>query len=454
MRMMERLLRNVGRSWDRVPKEVPVLLVKRGAGAHPFMTVEGNQLHLHTLPYQTDLPVKQSIVLEELTLDELAGTLRQMGYEATVTSEAVQAGVEKRKSFTIMDTKDRPISDGHTLETFTSKLWEMLYPLARLLQETDQDIERAIQEMFLLNTKGRWLEYWASFFGLRRALGEADEALRKRIFLTLTNIKTNDVAIEELINYSVQGKVKIEDYLPAKFRIDVTPEYMDEADMIRAIVDGIKGAGIDYLLYYRTTINEHYKGYLQDKTGKPFHENDQLKVTGEQGFEELRFGYTDVDMTRALRVGRDVIGPPKVISPWYQSNLRDDDTIEVGMSEVFPVHRVQRPEGAAFFRTNTGIIGNKMNTLYGRSWSGDIMDAIVVALAEQWEAPSEACDYSAVAGQEEHYNEPMKKGARGFRLGASTVGQGAKLARQEQRAFEGGTMRLEQDGAVLREMAL
>lgn len=456
MKMMERLLRNVGRSWDRIPKEVPVLFVRRSTGVHPFMTVDGNQLHLHTLPYQPGIPVKQSIVLEDLTLEELADTLQQMGYEAHVTDEAVKNKVEARKSHTLIDAKNVPIMDGGRLETFTSKLWEKLYPIARLLQETDNDIDRALEQMYLTTTRGSWLEYWASFFGLRRSIGENDDTLRRRIFLTFMNIKTNDVAIEELINYSVHGKVKIEDYIPAKFLIYTTPEYMDEAGIIRSIVDSIKGAGIDYLLYYRTTEDEHYKSYLQDKTGVPFQQNDRLGGGLETGFEEVRYGLEPIDMGRAFRLNKDMVLSSKVISPWHVSKLKDTVTFQVSSSEVFPVKRKQRKEDEVYFRTNSGKIGDPLHVLFGTEDYGDnLLNTIIEGLSDALRAPEDVpVGYDITATSEDHYIEPVKKGAIGFKLGASLLSATAKLSKQEQRAFEGGYMRLERDGKVVRELAL
>lgn len=299
MKMMERLLRNVGRSWDRIPKEVPVLFISRGTGAHSLMTVDNNALHFHTLPYRHNLPTKQTVALEALGLEELISIVRGMGYTAELTSEVENKKLKHRKTFTLLDASNLTLNEGSHLVTFTSKLWETLYPLARLLQEVDNDIEKAIEEMFATTTRGRWLEYWASFFGLRRLTDESDESLRKRMFVTMTNVKTNNIAIEELVRYVVQDTIVVEDKSPALMEITTDPKYIEFGSRLHEVVMSIKGAGIAYVLNFAKTWSEDYPSYYRDSNGASMTNADVLvtMVNITSMYENYTFPTEDNDIS-------------------------------------------------------------------------------------------------------------------------------------------------------------
>lgn len=275
MKMMYKLLDNVTKSWDRIPKNVPVIAVHRGNGLHFMMTVDNNQLYFHSQPYNKNLPVKQSILLEDLSLNELVDTINSMGYVSLLTSEAHEKELGERKAHTLTNDKNRTIIQPNTLTTFTSKLWEMLYPIARLLHETDNDMDKAIAQMFATSTKGKWLDYWGTFFRIKRNHGESDAVLSRRIFMSLVNLKTNNIAIEELVQFAIQSDAKVRDVAPALFEIVVAPDYIDKSGILHPIIRGVKGAGIDYFLNYMEQNAEDYRTYLSDLIGGSFRSMDK-----------------------------------------------------------------------------------------------------------------------------------------------------------------------------------
>lgn len=303
--MMKRLLANVGRSWDKVPKDVAVIQVQKGVGTHTMCTIEANQIHFHSMSYNPDLPIKQSIVLEELTLVELVGTINSMGYVANLTSEAVNSGLTARKSFALLPSKNIPIIMPADISTFTSKLWEMLYPIARLLEDTDNDMDVAIQQMYATVTSGRWLEYWASFFKIKRAYGESDALLSRRMLMALTNLKTTNLAVEELVKFAVQGKAKVADVAPALFSVEVDPLFMDKSSTLNQLIKSIKGAGIDYFLNYSVLYDENYRSYIKDLTGRDFNRMDERSGDVNWGIlKESKFGFTPLRDHPSFRLNK------------------------------------------------------------------------------------------------------------------------------------------------------
>lgn len=295
MNMIKKLLSKVGRNWGSASKDMAVIQIQQGTGMHFMYTIEGNQLHFHSMPYNSSIPIKQSILLEELTLDELISTITGMGYIANMTSEAVAKGFTTRKSFTLLPRKNVSIAVQADINTFTSKMWEMLYPIARLLEETDNDMDVALQQMFATTTKGKWLDYWATFFNIKRVSGEEDSLMARRIMMTLINLKTNNLAIEELIRFALKSDAKVNDVAPATFEVAVSADYMSQSALTDSLIQSIKGAGIAYLYQYSRLFEENYPAYIKDKTGKTANKADGSFDLVVGGFLEGQFGWKTLD---------------------------------------------------------------------------------------------------------------------------------------------------------------
>lgn len=66
----------------------------------------------------------------------------------------------------------------------------------------DANIKDALEQMSILTATKRWLDLWASYFGIGRNAGESDEALRTRIITILNQPKNTLPIIKESVrNY-------------------------------------------------------------------------------------------------------------------------------------------------------------------------------------------------------------------------------------------------------------
>jgi hypothetical protein len=292
MNMMYKLLKNVNKRWQTAPKDTAVVTIERASGKHTLVSIEGNQLYLHSSIYRSSLPSKQSIYLEDLTMDELVETINSMGYKASITSEG-----EKYRSigsFTLMPNQNIPIAKngGGELTAFTSKVWKALFPVAMLLEQVNGDIDLAIRQMYMSSASGKWLEYWATFFNIKRTVGETDSRLLRRITTDIVNPKTNNRSIEELVQYMLDSPVKVDDVQPAQFSVKLDASQMTYVDLAHELILEIKGAGMDYFLNFEGTEQENVKSYLADRVG-----GDMENMLTMKGHVELprnresRFGY-------------------------------------------------------------------------------------------------------------------------------------------------------------------
>lgn len=288
MKMMIRLLENLNRSWNKLAIEREAMKVSQGSGVHTLLTITSNQLYLHSYTFRSSLPSKQSIYMEELTIEELADTLIGMGY--TVTFEG--SIDTSQMCLTLLPVENVPITTAGSVYIYTSKLWKTLYPVARILEEADFDTDEAIKQMYATSTRGKWLDYWASFFNIKRLSGEDDKTMARRIFMTIVNLKTNNLAIEELLSYSFQTEARITDTEPAEFQVQVAPEFIAYKTLTDDIINSVKGAGIDFFYHYLKTLEENYPSYIKDKTGKALKDQDvhEVVLSGEVLFEP-KYGY-------------------------------------------------------------------------------------------------------------------------------------------------------------------
>jgi hypothetical protein len=330
MNMMNRLFDLVGKTWSRAPKDVPVLTLRRGTGSHIRFTVDDTHLHFHTMGFHPNLPIKQSIVLDELTLTELTATIQQMGYEAELTSEAAIAGLTGRNAVTLLQSANNPLDGEAHLYTFTSKLWETLYPIARLLHIAEGDIDNATRQMFADSTRGKWLDYWASFFSVRRVPGESDTSLASRMLTSINSLKTNNIAIEEMLRSALLEDVAVRDAEPALFEVELLPAFISQKEMTDELIAAVKGAGIAFAYNYLDKSEEHYPAYLQDKIGKPASAADNTLALA-TGFTEHIYGWRTDELSHFLinqsRLNQARLGLRYV--------LRDEDTVKLtGYSEA------------------------------------------------------------------------------------------------------------------------
>lgn len=330
MNMMNRLFDLVGKTWSRAPKDVPALTLRRGSGSHIRFTVDDYHLHFHTMGFHPNLPIKQSILLDGLTLTELVASIELMGYEAELTSEATVAGLTGRSALTLLHSTNSSLDGEAHIYTFTSKLWETLYPIARLLHIAEGDIDNATRQMFADSTRGSWLDYWASFFSVRRVPGESDTSLASRMLTSINSLKTNNIAIEETLRSALLEDVTVRDSEPALFDVELLPAFISQKELTDQLIASVKGAGIAFAYNYLDKSEEHYPAYLQDKIGKPASTAESLALT--TGFNEHTYGWRSVGELSLFLINQSRLNQERLGLRYV---LRDEGAVELtGYSEA------------------------------------------------------------------------------------------------------------------------
>ncbi len=276
MQLLKRILDNVGRTWNTLPTEIPTLMVERGGGKHTNMTIEPNKIYFHSVPFRSDIPTVDSIVLEGMSLEEIVAAINSMGYIAGLTEEAHAANLRTMQGYNLIPGKNIYISgDRVTIPAFTSSTWKLLYPIYRLLKVVDGDIDDAVRQMTLSTASGMWVDYWASFFEVQRKTGESDRAVIKRVFIKLFTPKVNNVAMQEIINFHLDNYVTVQDVSPTLFKTVADPDYMNDSAKVREIVLEVKGAGLDFFLEYMRSYPEDYPHAFSVMNKRTFKNSDE-----------------------------------------------------------------------------------------------------------------------------------------------------------------------------------
>lgn len=294
MEALNKILSNLTRLWNTLPKDIPVLYVQKGTGRHSMISVDTDHMYFHSTSYMPDMPVAEVIYLDDYTLRELEATINSMGYIATLISEDPENDNDysARKAFTLMEVLNVPLIPQATLTAFTSVVWRTIYPLARAVDAWAKNTEEAIPNMYATTTTGKWADYWATFFSVQRQAGESDENLRKRTFMNLASLKTNNLALGELVSMLVKDNVTVKDISPALFAVSLDPRFMGSTTAIRSIIDQAKAGGVAYYLDYLKSNTEDYKAYFKDTYGVDFVNSDILSVG--VGYTE-DYSYPSVD---------------------------------------------------------------------------------------------------------------------------------------------------------------
>lgn len=278
MKLLQSLLDNLGALWNTLPKEVPLVTLEQGNGKHTRVTIDQGILYFHSAPYHPGIPVRQELVLDELTAQELLDTVQQMGYTIAFTSEAQRAGIDTKSAFSLLEVRSQALPA--TLDSYTSNLWRVMYPIYRVLREAEYNSAKALQQLYRSQATGEWLDFWADFFNIKREANEDDQAFSRRFTMWIFNPKTNNVALEELLAYRLQDtNITVRDRAPAEFELVVGTKYIDDARDLHRILQEAKGAGIEYFLNYQADLmEENYPVTMADRHGKSYRQLDGSPV--------------------------------------------------------------------------------------------------------------------------------------------------------------------------------
>jgi hypothetical protein len=311
VKVLDKILNNLTNVWNVLPKDVPALTIQQGTGIYPLVSVDTAQMYFHAVSYREDMPMAQTIYLDDYTLSELSDVINSMGYIATLTSEDPNNDndYKVRKSYALIESYNVSLNPIATLDVFTASSWKLLYPIARAVSEFGKNVEDAVPQMVATLTTGKWVDYWATFFTSNRVSGERDSSLRTRIFMNLANLKTNNIALAELIGFAVKGKTTVRDISPGVFEISIDPSYMSTSADVHSIIKSTKGGGIKYYLNYKGLYNEedYRASYPSSHAGVQFDKSDTLSMSVSRTLEEPEpFGM--VQLNGSFTVGRDSVG--------------------------------------------------------------------------------------------------------------------------------------------------
>lgn len=270
--MLRKLLNTINLQWAKKSRINKTLKINRGTGSYPFLTVRESTLYFHMYQQVESFATAsyvQEVVLEGMTVEELVTTVQQMGYSVD-TADAERLGLMEESALILMDTVGQPIDNGADIYAFTSNWYRVLYPIHRVLTKFDGDVNRAIEELTLPSARGEWLDYWVSFFRIKRLPDESDDLLLRRAMLTLSNAKSNNTAMEELISYYIATEAKVLDNAPSQIEVRVDPQFMNSATKVRDIIVLLKSAGVDYFLNYQKGFEDSYPVFFRDRYGETF----------------------------------------------------------------------------------------------------------------------------------------------------------------------------------------
>jgi hypothetical protein len=241
--------------WSINAKFAEVLEIRPGGGGegtNHYVTIENGKLFVANMPYRIenvsfegDNSVR-TFVLDGKTITEaIAEVSTATGISITwVGASSSTFGSES--AILLMDVKNMHIGGAQPLVLLAidSNLPRFLYPFQRALTMLDVHTNLALEQIPLTTARGSWLDYWVSYFKLRRLPDESDELLLRRALITITSAKSNNVAMEEIVSFYIDAVVKVLDYAPSELEVRVSPQYMDSASKVREIIDLLKSGGV------------------------------------------------------------------------------------------------------------------------------------------------------------------------------------------------------------------
>jgi len=326
MNVLNKVLANLTSKWNTEAQDIRAITIAKGTGKYNLVTVTSTQLYFHSTSYQANMPTSQSIYLDDYTIGELITAINKLGYIANLASEATAQSYDSMKACTLMEVTGIPLSGIPTLTVFTSTLWQLLYPIMRAVEAWGINMDNSIPQMYANVTGGTWVDYWATFFNVQRTNGQSDEAVRKNMFMNLADIKTNNIALAELVSLITKSKVSVIDVSPGIFEIEIGLSYMSSAVDVHTIIDSAKGGGIKYYLNYTGVAStEDYKAEYKTVHGSDFASSADAGVSVAMTLAEPE-AFRMVQINASLTLNKDNIGPDGATMQLVPAPVRMKDT--------------------------------------------------------------------------------------------------------------------------------
>jgi hypothetical protein len=402
--------------------------------------VSEGTLYFHSLPFREDLPVKQTVVLDGMNISDLVTTIASMGYGATLLDESYAS----RKANVLLEIRDYTLTT--TLQAFTSNTWKLLYPLYRILVQAEHDVEKALRQLYLGSATGKWLDYWATFFAIKRDAGESDNDFVRRFMMQLFNPKTNNIAIRELLVYRLKntGAVDVTDDSPNTFKVTVDPLYFDNSDDLNKFIMDVKAAGVDYFLSFSVSpFTENYLVYLANANGAPIDALAKLVIQTAQQLVEPAFttpieelaGTSKATLTDVFSTPMDILGS---VSPQksYSETMNVPTELRSGTTTASVEELITAPVDESVSTPKASLseawtapveLGSRipLKSLEESAFNLPLETAVSEILqaieAESWTAPTEELAPSVSGTVAETYLPPQSNLDSCFTLGVSEL---------------------------------
>jgi hypothetical protein len=96
------------------------------------------------------------------------------------------------------------------------------------------------------------------------------------MFMSLANIRTNNIALAEIVGMLIKSKVSVNDAAPAIIEVVVDPSFMGKFDDIKNAVIKNKAGGVAFTINYsgRSPDEEFYRDYFESQYETPFKDSD------------------------------------------------------------------------------------------------------------------------------------------------------------------------------------
>lgn len=183
--MLEKLLSHLYSALNKAPNPVICLRVNHPDGF--AWSVDGG-----TLTASTEAGDSLGVFnLSDYTLTGLAEALQAAGCSIIYenhdvnhrSAAALMAGAGKQSA-----------SNGDCLQVFDSLLWSILDAYSLELDEASDNVDQAVNQLYLDSADGLWLDFWGEYFGLRRGT-RTDAEYRKYLIDETLRPRSNKFAI-------------------------------------------------------------------------------------------------------------------------------------------------------------------------------------------------------------------------------------------------------------------
>jgi len=130
---------------------------------------------------------------------------------AYISSQTDYSGVYLNSDITslagtalIDDIRNQSASNGDHFYIYTSLLWVALSAIGSVLSRAKISIRNMLEQASLKLAEGSWLNYWGDIFGFKKLSNEDDVSYRNRLIKDVTQVKSNNIALEKMI-FEVTG---------------------------------------------------------------------------------------------------------------------------------------------------------------------------------------------------------------------------------------------------------